>query len=482
VVTWLLLVACGGLLLHGILETLWNCLRAPDARVVPPEDVPAIAPDDLPRVTIQLPVYNEFYVVDRLIDGCCALDYPRDRLQIQVLDDSTDDTTARIARKVAAYAAQGLDIAHLRRGDRAGFKAGNLQHGLASATGEFLAIFDADFVPDRDFLLRTLPYLRHPAVGVVYPRNPRNLNRETSTLTRAQDPRSHRRPPAGYKVHFGRCFNFFFGSPGVIRKACLDDIGGWQGDTLCEDEDFTIRSYLRGWRCVALDEPMTQAELPETMEAVKQQYVRWKKGNAECYRKHFVNLATSGTLTARQKAAAIAALHVPFLYIPSTAVMALASVPLLATAGDGLLDRLALAIPSLLAIGWLGGIALAGDRKQVLTLLLHLGLYPRITWGIVQGFLRVRTPFVRSTKLNSTAARGRERLYAVTLTPSIAVEAGLALYFLSGLYLAVQTDRIWLAPFHLLCVAAFSFVFVLSVLDVWPASVAMVDSQPTADC
>ncbi len=426
-------------------------------------------------VTVQLPVYNEFYVVERLIDGCCALDYPRDRLEVQVLDDSTDTTTDVIRRRVAHHAAQGVNIRHLRRGDRTGFKAGNLQHGLTTATGTFIAIFDADCVPNRDFLLKTLPYFHDPAVGIVYPRIVRHRNRSRSVLTRAQDPNGEQLPRhrPTHRYYASRFFNFFFGSPGLLRTACLLDVGGWHGDTVCEDADFSVRSYLKGWRCVLVDERLATDDVLERMEEVKNQFTRWRTGNAECYRKHLMDVLRSRAITPLQKFALLAALHAPWLYVPSVTAIALASVPLVFRPQEGWAYQAAVVLPSLVTCVWLVVIAVGRNSAGAMNLLLHLGLYPRVTWGVMKGLLGLHTPFVRSTKLNSdvVAIQPGAELYPITVTPSILVEAVLALYFLVAIHWGLRLGNYWLLPFHLLCVCSYGFIFAVSVRDVLAGSV-----------
>lgn len=457
------------LALNQLLETVWQRLRRRDAR--PSGSTPALG-EQLPLVTVQLPVRDEYYVIERLIDSCCALDFPRGRLEIQVLDDSGDETTTLIAAKVSEHAARGVDIRHLRRPDRAGFKAGNLQHGLATARGEFVAIFDADCVPDPGFLRRTLPYFRDPGVGIVFARYVRHLNRGHSLLTLAQDP--HGVPSVVPQVFYtGHHFNFFFGSPGLLRRACIDDVGGWQGDTLCEDEDFSIRAYLRGWRCVLLEERLASDEVAVRMQEVKQQFTRWKKGNAECYRKHLAALLTDRSLKPAQKLAVVCAIHVPWAHIPLVTLLTLGSPLLLFGGDDGVVQAALRALPSLFAVGWFVAVALLRRPAFVPSLLLNLGLFPRTSWGIVLGLLGVKTPFQRSAKLATAARAGRRPdLYPLRPTASIAVEGALALLFLWAVAQGLASGMHWLVPFHLLFVASFGFVFVASVAESYPRGVA----------
>jgi cellulose synthase/poly-beta-1,6-N-acetylglucosamine synthase-like glycosyltransferase len=236
-------------------------------------------PAEWPVVTVQLPIYNEKHVAERLIAAVAELDYPRDALQIQVLDDSTDETAALMQQSVARYARQGIDIQHVRRVERAGFKAGALAEGLRQARGEFLAIFDADFVPPADFLRRTIPYFAAPDIGCVQARWG-HLNRGYSMLTQVQ--------AIGIDGHFlveqrarsqAGLFLNFNGSAGVWRRACVEHAGGWQSDTLAEDLDLSYRAQLAGWRIVYAADVVVPAELPPQMDALRRQQSRWAQGS-----------------------------------------------------------------------------------------------------------------------------------------------------------------------------------------------------------
>jgi cellulose synthase/poly-beta-1,6-N-acetylglucosamine synthase-like glycosyltransferase len=236
-----------------------------------------------PQVTVQLPVYNELYVVQRLIDAVARLDYPRQRLQVQVLDDSTDETTRLARARVAHYRAQGLDIELIHRRDRRGFKAGALARGLVTARGEFIAIFDADFVPSPDFLKRAVPHLvSEPRLAFVQARWG-YLNPIYSALTRAQTIALD-----GHFVveHLGRNRNGlimnFNGTAGVWRRAAVEAAGGWQSDTQTEDVDLSFRAQLAGWQARYLPEVVAPAELPPQLAAFKRQQARWATGAAQC--------------------------------------------------------------------------------------------------------------------------------------------------------------------------------------------------------
>ncbi len=246
---------------------------------------PAAQFSELPVITVQLPIYNEVYVVERLIDSVAQLDYPRDRLQVQVLDDSTDETAGIAKRKVEEWRARGLNIDYVRRPNRIGYKAGALEYGLRCARGEFLLILDADFVPDPDLLQTTVHHFTDPGVGMIQTRWG-HLNRGYSLLTRMQaiflD--GHLLLEQTARSRSGRFFNFN-GTAGLWRKSCIADAGGWQHDTLTEDLDLSYRAQLRGWRFVFLPDIVTPAELPIDMNGFKSQQHRWTKGSIQTCKK-----------------------------------------------------------------------------------------------------------------------------------------------------------------------------------------------------
>src|ERR1700716_329109 len=241
--------------------------------------------DPLPVVTIQLPLYNEMYVADRLIDAVCRIEYPRELLEIQVLDDSVDETRSIAESAVRRFAAQGIDIKYFHREDRTGFKAGALEAGLRTARGEFVAIFDADFIPTEDFLNSLIPHFRDPKVGMVQARWG-HINQDYSLLTKIQaillD--GHFILEHGGRNRGGRFFNFN-GTAGVWRREAIDDAGGWQHDTLTEDLDLSYRAQLRGWRFVFVSDLIEPAEVPVEMNAFKSQQHRWAKGSIQTCRK-----------------------------------------------------------------------------------------------------------------------------------------------------------------------------------------------------
>src|SRR5712671_2421630 len=235
----------------------------------------------LPVVTIQLPLYNEMYVADRVIESVCALDYPRELLEIQVLDDSTDETRGIAELAVRRFAAQGIDIKYFHRTNRVGYKAGALEAGLKQSRGEFVGIFDADFLPSSDFLTRLMPHFSEPKVGMVQARWG-HINQDYSLLTKIQSILldGHFVLEHGGRYRSGRFFNFN-GTAGVWRRAAIADAGGWQHDTLTEDLDLSYRAQMRGWKFVFVSDLIAPAEVPVEMNAFKSQQFRWAKGSVQ---------------------------------------------------------------------------------------------------------------------------------------------------------------------------------------------------------
>ena len=246
---------------------------------------PASHFEELPRVTIQLPIFNEQYVVDRLVECVCKLEYPRDKLQIQVLDDSTDETVEVARAVVEGYAAMGNNISYHHRTNREGFKAGALEAGLKTATGEFIAVFDADFTPQPEWLMSVIHHFADPEIGMVQTRWT-HLNRNYSFLTEVEaillD--GHFVLEHGGRSRAGVFFNFN-GTAGMWRRKAIDDAGGWEHDTLTEDTDLSYRSQLKGWKFRYLQDVECPAELPIEMTAFKTQQARWAKGLIQCAKK-----------------------------------------------------------------------------------------------------------------------------------------------------------------------------------------------------
>ena len=290
-------------------------------------------PKEIPFVTIQLPIYNEEYVMERLLENIAKIEYPKSKLEIQVLDDSTDDSVIETAQRVKELQETGLDIQHIRRENRKGFKAGALKEGLEIAKGDFIAIFDADFLPEADWLKKTVPYFKDEEIGVVQTRWG-HINRDYSTLTRIQ--------AFALDAHFtleqvgrnskGHFINFN-GTAGIWRKECIFDAGNWEGDTLTEDLDLSYRAQLKNWKFKYLEDVETPAELPVVISAARSQQFRWNKGGAENFRKTVWSVITSKNIPFKTKfhgvmhllnssmflcVFTVALLSIPMLYIKNT--------------------------------------------------------------------------------------------------------------------------------------------------------------------
>jgi cellulose synthase/poly-beta-1,6-N-acetylglucosamine synthase-like glycosyltransferase len=347
---------------------------------------------DLPAVTVQLPLFNEMYVVERLLDAVAQIRHPRDRFQIQVLDDSTDETRDICQRKIAELAVSKpeLDIEYVHRTDRSGFKAGALDNGLRTAKGELVLIFDADFLPQPDVLERTIDHFVDPKVAVVQCRWD-HVNRDFSALTEVQALMldGHFVMEHAGRNRSGRFFNFN-GTAGIWRRSAIADAGGWQHDTLTEDMDLSYRAQLRGWRFVYLPEVAAPAELPVEMSAFKAQQFRWAKGSIQVGRKLLPTILRSKTATFAQKSEAFFHLTNNLSY-PLLLVLSLLLLPNLAfRTQHGIREVLTIDLP--LFFGTTLSIAsfyLASERE--IELMMYPGRGRRIQWSVLK-----RLPLVMS--------------------------------------------------------------------------------------
>ena len=426
-----------------------------------------------PRVTVQLPIYNERYVAERLIDAAAALDYPREQLEIQVLDDSDDETAILARRRVETHRRQGLNIEHVRRSDRSGFKAGALAEGLERARGEFVLILDADFVPGPDVIKQLLGPFRDPGVGMVQARWG-HLNEETGWLTRVQalllD--GHFHIEHGARAAAGLFFNFN-GSAGMWRTACIRDAGGWASDTLTEDLDLSYRAQLRGWRFEFLPDVVVPAELPTGVRAFKNQQARWARGSVETARKIIPELVR-GDWSWRVKLEGV--LHLTS-YLPEalTLVLTLLILPSIAvrfeTGRPGLL--LFDLVFFLAAVGPIGFYCAetmrAGGRRpwpKVLLfvpaiLALGVGLSVNNTRAILRGlFSRRRAEFVRTPKRGAARSGYRPSFSRLNAT----LEFALAGYLLAALVYTLANGLYPSVPFLALFLWGFVSVVRGSVL------------------
>jgi cellulose synthase/poly-beta-1,6-N-acetylglucosamine synthase-like glycosyltransferase len=429
--------------------------------------------NNLPFVTIQLPIYNELYVVERLIDSVADFDYPKNRFEIQILDDSTDETVEIIAKKTKEILAKGIDIQHVRRANRQGFKAGALAYGLKICKGEFIAIFDADFVPPTDFLQKTIPHFNEKNVGVVQTRW-KHLNENYSLLTQLQ--------AFGLDAHFtieqgGRNaqnhFINFNGTAGIWRKTTIEDAGGWSADTLTEDLDLSYRAQMRDWKFVYLEEVGCPAELPVTMSAVKSQQYRWTKGAAECVVKNIRKLLSDSHLS-------ISTRWHGFYHLMNSAVfvavffLSILSLPvMLITSQSGKFGAF-FRYTALFQVSWviLGSFYWISFRKSglgffefvkrfILFLLFMMGLSFHNSIAVVEGWMGRKTPFVRTPKFNvnkqSDSWQGNKYL-AKSINKSTWIELLLMLYFIVALIIEIQLKNFGLVPFHLMLIVGYGSV------------------------
>lgn len=427
-----------------------------------------------PPVTVQLPVYNELHVVERLIDAVTHLDYPKDRLQIQVLDDSTDETTRLAQARVDYYRQQGFDIALIHRPERTGFKAGALQRGLETARGEFIAIFDADFVPKTDFLPRIIPYFQdHPRLGLVQARWG-HLNADYSPLTRAQALAldGHFVVEQTARQRSGLLMNFN-GASGVWRKICIQEAGGWQGDTLSEDLDLSYRAQLAGWESLYLPNVVSPAEIPPQINAFKRQQFRWAKGSIQCLLKHWRALVRVRRPTFVRLQGLF---HLSnYLIHPLMLILLLMTLPLLL--GQGMV-RLPLFY---LGLGSLGPPLLFAlsqwdiypdwrRRLAYFPFLALLGTGIALNNALAVGEALTRRPnrFQRTPKfgLEQRTDHWAESRYALPLNWMTLGEALLGLYSLIAVIAALAKGDHYAVPFLLLYLGGFGYVAALGLG--WP--------------
>jgi hypothetical protein len=426
---------------------------------------PAPAPlRDWPRVTVQLPVHNERRVIERLIDSVASLDYPADRLEIQVLDDSSDETSAWAAQAAARHAVRGVDIRVLHRTHRAGFKAGALAEGLKSARGEFLAVFDSDFVPERDFLRRALPHFADPGVGMVQARWG-HLNRDGSLLTAAQAVLldSHFAIEHETRMRRGLFFNFN-GTAGVWRRACIEAAGGWSHDTLTEDLDLSYRAQLAGWRFVYDDAIEAPAELPGDIEALKSQQRRWVKGSIQTARKILPRLLRA-PLPAAVKLEALVHLTNNLAY-PLLLLLGLLLLPVLTVASQLPPGLAAMMQAGLIVIGvfpvctFLAAGQLARGRREGLArdvaaaLLLGIGLALNNARAAFEGLGGPAGEWERTPKTGSGRSTSRGRPYVTARRLAGRGELLLALYFAAVGAFAASGGHWGAVPMLVLLVAA----------------------------
>jgi cellulose synthase/poly-beta-1,6-N-acetylglucosamine synthase-like glycosyltransferase len=445
-------------------------------------NVPPVASDPTkwPAVTVQLPLYNERYVVERLLDAVGRIDYPRQLLDIQVLDDSTDDTQQVAQLHVKRWQSRGLPVRYLHRDNRAGFKSGNLAEGLKLATGEFIAHFDADFVPDPDFLRRTLPYFQNPKIAVVQARWT-YLNGDFSVLTEVQSmmQNGHFVIEQGARSRSGAFFNFN-GTAGVWRRAAIDDAGGWQHDTLTEDTDLSYRAQLRGWRFLYLPSIECPSELPVEINAFKAQQSRWSKGLIQTAKKLLPRILFSDS-PVRAKFEAFFHLTGPL----SAPVMVILSVLLLpatlARFHQGWLQSAWIDAPGVISTLVIVVFYIVSQQslypREWKRLLLYLPLLMALGIGlsvsnakaVLEGILGIKSDFVRTPKHDT---QGKSGAWSATQYWSPAgwvpfVEIAFGLYYVYGVVSMLRMGNYRMAPFLLLFVSGFLYIGVISLAQRW---------------
>ncbi len=470
------------LCLYGV-HRLWliRCLYVSAGHeITTPE--PFAAPEECPAVTVQLPLYNERFVAERLLDAAASLDWPAERLEIQVLDDSDDDTSRLVDERAVWWRLQGVAISVVRRTSRDGYKAGALAKGLTRARGEFVAVFDADFIPPTDFLHATIPWFRNQRVGMVQTRWS-FCNADRSWFTGIQSLLLGPHFSIEHRVRYrqGLFFNFN-GTAGVWRRSAIDSSGGWQSDTVTEDLDLSYRAQLGGWRFVYREECQVPSELPVTMAALRSQQQRWAKGSIQTARKILPRLLRE-RLPLAVKIEAMAHLMANIYWLLGMIVMLTLYPAVTWRVGIGLHQVLRIDLPLFLATS--GAIMSyfllysfhSGSRKLAhvfLLPILTIGLAPSISISVLKGLFRPGGEFERTPKFG---VRGRERipglafLYHQKSLPYIFMNGVLFLYCLLPLIFAWQRETWFAVPLFLLFPFGFALVLAKDIREsLFPAN------------
>ncbi|PQB08185.1 glycosyl transferase family 2 [Polaribacter filamentus] len=445
-------------------------------------------PEEVPYVTIQLPVFNELYVMKRLLKNIAKIDYPKEKLEIQVLDDSTDESIEMTSKYIKKVQELGIDIQHIRRTNRQGYKAGALKEGLKTAKGEFIAIFDADFLPKPNWLYETVPYFKDPQIGVVQTRWS-HINRNYSTLTKIQ--------AFMLDAHFtleqvgrnsqGHFINFN-GTAGVWRKECIYDAGNWEGDTLTEDIDLSYRAQLKNWKFKYLEKVETPAELPVVISAARTQQFRWNKGGAENFQKMAKRILLSKNISVKTKIHGLLHLLNSSMFI-CIFLVAILSIPMLYIKNEYAHLKNYFYIMSFFVMSsliffvcyWymyknIFGNGIKNFLKYIFAFLtffsVAMGFSLHNTIAVLEGHFGKKSEFVRTPKFNIiTLKDGWKNNKYIKKKPSIHVilEGMLALYFVFGMYSAFivgdQGGDFGLFPFHFMLFVGFGYVFFKSVFS-----------------
>ena len=440
---------------------------------------PAALFEELPRITVQLPIFNEQYVVERLLEAACKLEYPREKLDIQVLDDSTDETVEVARQLVERYAALGHPVSYLHRTNREGYKAGALAAGLKSAKGEFVAIFDADFTPPEDFLLRTIHHFSDPKIGMVQTRWT-HLNRHYSFLTEVEaillD--GHFVLEHSGRARTGLFFNFN-GTAGIWRRTAIDEAGGWQHDTLTEDTDLSYRAQLKGWRFIYLQDVECPAELPVEMTAFKTQQARWAKGLIQTGKKILPRvLRSDAPLHTKIEAWYHLTANISYPLMIMLSVLLLPA--MIIRFYQGWFQMLYIDLPLFMASTFsISSFYLVSQRELFprswprallyLPFLMALGIGLTITntKAVIEALIGKQSAFARTPKYRVVskqdkvgATKYRKRLGWVPW-----VELAIGCYFASTVYYAIDNENYITVPFLLLFVVGYWYTGLMSLLQ-----------------
>ena len=449
---------------------------------------PQLSP--LPVVTLQLPLYNEMYVADRLVESVCGLDYPRELLEIQVLDDSTDETRGIAEAAVRRFASQGVDIKYYHRADRTGYKAGALEAGLKVARGEFVGIFDADFLPGSDFLLKLMPHFSDPKIGMVQARWG-HINQDYSLLTKIQSILLD-----GHFVleHGGRhragCFFNFNGTAGVWRRAAIEDAGGWQHDTLTEDLDLSYRAQLRGWKFVFVPDLVAPAEVPVEMNAFKSQQHRWAKGSIQTCRKLLPQILAAD-VPFGVKAEAFFHLTANFNY-PLMVVLSILMFPSMVIRYNmGWYEMMLIDVPLFFAATFsVCNFYLVCQREihpdwrsriKYLPFLMSIGIGLCInnSRAVFEALFNQQSEFARTPKYRIEGDGdqwvGKNYRQSVAIQPLI--ELALGLYFTATVFYALANQIYGTVPFLVLFQVGFLYTGLLSVVQQYAGDSAVLNAQ-----
>src|SRR5215813_13675630 len=454
------------------------------------EPLPGSRLSPQPVVTIQLPLFNEMYVADRLIAAVCAIQYPRELLEIQVLDDSTDETRGIAEAAVRRFAAEGIDIKYLHRTDRSGYKAGALEAGLKQARGEFVGIFDADFLPSSDFLVRLMPQFADPKVGMVQARWG-HINQDYSLLTKIQSILldGHFVLEHGGRYRAGRFFNFN-GTAGVWRRIAIDDAGGWQHDTLTEDLDLSYRAQLRGWRFVFLSDLIAPAEVPVEMNGFKSQQHRWAKGSIQTCCKLLPEILRAD-LPLGVKAEAFFHLTANFNY-PLMCVLSVLMFPSMVIRYNmGWYEMLLIDVPLFFAATFsVCNFYMICQREihkdwrariKYLPFLMSIGIGLSInnTRAVFEALFNKQTDFARTPKYR-IEADGDEWLgkkYHQTVAIQPLIELALGLYFTATVFYALANQIYGTVPFLVLFQIGFLYTGLCSIVQQYAGDPVVLNTQ-----